>query len=167
MSRALSLTMRMAANAEATGEVIVALVTVTHDDLDEPLRFSSDPTELVSTDPVRYATTSRGETFDFLPMTLGLPTEAEETEPQIQIVLDNVTRDMIPIIRSVTSPPQVTVELVLASAPDEVEALWPDFDLVNATYDASQVTLDLKVNALTAERFPVGSYTPSGFGGLF
>jgi len=167
MSRTVSLTLRTAANAEATGEILIFLVTVTHELLETPLRFSSDPTERLSVDPLVYGTSSRGDTYSFLPLGLVLPDDSDGTPPAIKLTIDNVSRDMIPLLRSVSTPATVTVELVLASDPDTVEVAWPDFDLVNASYDAGQVSIDLAVNALATEPYPAGSFTPSGFPGMF
>lgn len=165
--RTISLTLRAAANAQQTGEVIVALVTVTHPSLEAPLRFSSDPTTRFSVDPLAYGTVSRGDTYSFLPLQVTLPEEGDDVEPGMQLILDNVTRETIPLLRSVSTPAAITVELVRASDPDYVEMMLPEFDLVSATYNATQVTLDLKINALTAEPYPAGRFRPSAFGGLF
>lgn len=165
--RPLSLTMRQAANAEETGQVLAFLITIEHDDLADPIRISSDPTGLLSSSPLLYGTVSRGDTFNFLPLTLKLPDDADDAPPAMQLVLDNVGREAIPLLRSVSTPARVSVELVLASAPDDVEAAWPEFDLVNVSYDAGQITLQLTVNALVNEPFPAGTFTPGAFGGLF
>jgi hypothetical protein len=166
VSRSLSLTLRTALNAQETGEVPVFLLTVTHDDLATPLRFSSDPTSRISEEPLRYGTVSRSDTYDFLPMTLTLPDDSDGTPPAFSITLDNVMRDMIPLLRSVSTPAQVTIELVLASDPDSVEVTWPDFDLVNASYDAGQISIDLAVNSLATEPYPAGTFTPGAFPAL-
>lgn len=165
--RNMSLAFRAAANAEETREILVFLVTITHESLDLPKRYSSDPTARLSTDPLKYGTVSRGDTFEYLPMTLQLPDDSSDSAPTMKLVLDNVTREAIPLIRSISTPAQVSVELVLASAPDDVEATWPDFDVVNASYDATTVSLELAINALVNEPYPSGTFTPAGFGGLF
>jgi hypothetical protein len=167
VSRSLSLTFRAAAYAEHTGEIVITLVTIEHDSLPGPLRFSSDPTHRISVDPLVYGTESRGESFVFLPMSLVLPDDNDDAAPALKLTLDNVSRDTIPTIRSVSDPATVTVEFVLASAPDVVEASWPEFDLVNAEYDALQVPLDLVVNALATEPYPAGTFSPASFPGLF
>ncbi len=47
------LTVRRAMYAEHSEECEVALVTITHPDLDAPVRVSSDPTERLSVEPLR------------------------------------------------------------------------------------------------------------------
>jgi hypothetical protein len=167
MSRSLSLTLRRAMHAQETGERLIFLVTIEHESLAEPLRYSSDPTERFSVDPLRWGTVSRGDSYIFAPMALQLPVEAEEASPNMQLQLENVTRQAIPLLRSVRTPASVTVELVLESDLDTVEATWPEFDLVAAPFGALQVTLDLSVNALAGAAYPIDTYTPAGFPGLF
>jgi hypothetical protein len=78
-----------------------------------------------------------------------------------------VTRDLIPLARSVSSPPQVRIEAVLASDPDAVEMTVPVMDMSNLQYDASALVFDLTIDALVTEPFPSGTFSPAYFGGLF
>lgn len=166
--RTVSLTLRAAGNAEQTGEIPVYLLTVTHASLATPLRLSSDPTERQSVDPLLYGTTSRGEFYAFLPMSLTLPDDSPDTPPAIRVTIDNVARTLIPLLRSISTPAQVTVEMVLASAPDDVEATWPEFDLFNVGYDdAISVTADLGIPSFATEPYPAGTYSPAYFRGLY
>src|SRR5215203_1946511 len=127
MPRTLSLDFRAAMNAQETGEVPVSLLTITHEDLVEPLRISSDPTARLTTDPLQYGTVSRGETYLYIPFQLSLPEDSEEAGPQAQLILQDIDRELIPLIRSASTPPQVLMEIVLASAPDDVEIEFPSF----------------------------------------
>jgi len=163
----LSLTFRAAAYAERTGEVPVVLVTVTHESLDAPLYFSSDPTSRITTDPLVYGTVSRGNTYTYLPMSLVLPEDSLDTEPAMQLQLDNVMRTLTPLLRSISTPALVTVELVLASTPDVVEATWPQFEISKSTPVADTVSIDLTTDSDATEPYPAGSFTPAGFPGLF
>ena len=73
---------RQAAYAAETGRVVIALLTLTHEDLETPIRISSDPTQriesLSTAADLVYGTVSRGETFVFLPMTIKLPSDTDE-----------------------------------------------------------------------------------------
>jgi len=168
MSRDLSAAFKAALLAERSSETIAALITIEHDDLDTPLRISTDPTQRITTDPLVYGTVSRDETYYFLPIEeLTLPEDAQDAPPAMRITFSNVSRDSITLLRSTTTPAKVTVEIVLASDPDQVETSFPDFDLTNADYDAAWVTLSLTLDALATEPFPAGSFTPASFPGLF
>lgn len=167
MSRMLSLTMRQALNAQETGELPIFLLTVTHPQLESPILLSSDPTQRLSETPLVYGTHSRERDFMFLPMSFTIPDEKDDAPPATQLVIDNVDRELVNILRSTSTPAQVLIELVLASAPNAVEIEFPLFDLVGADYDAQQVSLSLALNGLATEPFPSGTFSPATFPGLF
>jgi hypothetical protein len=49
------------------------------------------------------------------------PTSRIASAPASKLIVSNVTRDLIPLARSVSTPPAVVLEAVLASALDTVE----------------------------------------------
>jgi len=168
MSRSISAAFREALYAERTGETVAILVTITHEDLAEPLRFSSDVGSLLTEDPRTYGIVSRGFIFGYFPIEeLRLPEEGEDAVPAINLTMTNVGRDMVSLLRSTSTPAKVTLEVVLVSNPDQVEVSFPNFDLLNATYDAQIVTLTLGIDALTNQTYPAHSFTPSYFPALF
>lgn len=165
--RTLSLTMREALNTEHSGEVPVFLLRITHALLEEPILISTDPTERLEESPLLYGTRSRGQSYIFLPMNFALPDETDGGVPAMRLTIDNVGLELIGLLRSTSTPALVAMELVLASAPDDVEIAMPQFELVSADYDAEQVTLTLALNGLATEPFPYGSFSPATFPGLF
>ncbi|MFU0504003.1 DUF1833 family protein [Pseudaminobacter sp. NGMCC 1.201702] len=167
MSRTVSLTLREAMNAQETGEVLVVLLTITHPDYATPLRISSDPTTLLSEAPLQYGTVSRGETYLFAPFSTSLPDDMDERAPTARFVLENISRDLVELVRSVSTPAKATIEVVLASSPDSVEIEYPEFDVKNASYNANVMTLELSIDALTDEPYPSGTFSPASFPGLF
>jgi hypothetical protein len=85
---------------------------------------------------------------------VSLPDEQDRTAPAYKLIIANVTLDLIPLARSVSTPPSVMIEAVLASALDTVEMSWPALNMTNLTYDASALTFDLTMDALVTEPFP-------------
>lgn len=168
-----SLNFRQAAYAQETGRVIIALITIDHPDLSTPIRISTDPTarligEGYTNDlDVVYGTVSRGNTFIFLPVKLGLPNDTDEGPGEMTLEIDNIHRQYTETIRSIMTPPTVQVELVLDNALDTVEAQWPEFLLTDIKYNATTITGTLKLETLEREPFPAGSFSPAYFGGLF
>jgi hypothetical protein len=166
-----SVNFREAAFSAETGRVIIALITLTHADLADPIRISTDPTQRITamttvTDVV-YGTVSRGETFIFLPLRINLPSDTDEGPGEMTLEFDNVHRAYTAAIRSIFTPVAVNVELVLDNALDTVEAQWPEFLLANIRYDASTISGTLKIETLEREPFPSGIFSPSAFPGLF
>lgn len=166
MSRTLSLAMREAMNSQETGECAVVLLTLEHPSFAEPLLLSSDPTERLSEDPLSYGTVSRGETYVFCPMGVSLPDDLGERAPAARLMVENVSRELVAVLRGLSSPGTARVEIVLASSPDDVEIEYPAFDIVRAQYNANTITLELSIDALTEEPYPAGAFNPSGFPGL-
>lgn len=118
-------------------------------------------------DDVVYGVVSRGENFVFLPIEITLPTEQEAQAPSCSITLHDVTRYIMPLIRSLNGPPSVKLELVLSSTPDTVEASFSEFYLTGISYNADSVSAQLMMIDYDREPMPAHSFTPALFPGLF
>lgn len=165
--RILSLNFRKALFSQESGEVPIFLLTITHPSLADPIYLSTDPTERFSTTPLMYRTTSRTIDFLYAGIDVTIPDEQDKTPPASKLTIQNVTRDLIPLARSVSTPPSVKIEAVLASDLDTVEMTFPALDMSNLTYDANQLVFDLTMDALVTEPFPSGTFSPAYFPGLF
>ncbi|WP_027517887.1 DUF1833 family protein [Bradyrhizobium sp. WSM1417] len=165
--RVLSLNFRQALFAQQSGEVPIFLLTITHPQLANPILLTTDPTTRITTDPLVYGTVSRGETYLFAGVDITLPDEQDKSPPASKLSIQNVTRDLIPLARSVATPPQVLIEAVLASAPDTVETTFATFDMANLVADAAMLNFDLTIDALATEPYPSGTFSPASFPGLF
>lgn len=169
MGRLVSLTVRAAANAEHTDQIPVVLVTIRHPSLSAPAYLSSDPTERISADPLRYGTRHQGQVYDFVLMGTVLPDDEKDSPPKATLAFENVDADMAKAIRSITPGTYATVDyiVVLAGTPDIIEARYTNLRSVRGSYDAAQVSLDISAEPLTAEPWPAGRQTVSRFPGLF
>lgn len=165
--RVLSLNFRKALFSQESGEVPVFLATITHPSLSAPIRLSTDPTSRISTDPLVYGTVSRGDTFFYAGIDLTLPDEQDRAPPTSKLTVANVTRDLIPLARSIPSPATIKIEVVLASALDVVEMALPAFQMTNLVYDLASLVFDLTIDALVTEPYPSGTFSPAEFQGLF
>ena len=116
---------------------------------------------------VIYGVTSRSQDFIFLPMEISLPTEEEAQAPRCSIVMRDVTRYIIPIVRTIVGPPKVKMELVLSKTHDTVEATFTGFYISSFSYNADSVTADLSMVDYEREPFPMQSFTPAYFPGMF
>ncbi len=142
---------------QETSECFILLVTIDHADLAAPIRASSDGVDTVS----------RGNTFVSFPFELTLPSSSDEEPPQAKLVIDNVDRQIVQAIRSISSPPSVLMEIVLASDVDTVEIDCPDFELINVDYDSLTVQGVLTQERFLSEPYPHLKMTPANFPGLF
>lgn len=171
MARVLPLPLRGAMNAAVTDAVPVLLITFDHPEIAAPVRISSDMTRRLAADedtgtPI-YGTRSRGHDYLFCPMSMILPDDQEGGPPQARLAIDNVDRRIGDLARSIPSRMTATLEIVLAAAPDDVDASFEDFEVNSASGDASQVTISLSQEWFTAEPYPAGCMTPTTFPGLF
>lgn len=157
MSRDTSTTFRNAVMAQETGEVPLLLLTLDHADLSVPIRVVNNSKDIVS----------GGETFIAFPMEITLADDPEERMPQASISIDNVDRSIVTAVRTITSAPTITIELILASDPDTIEASYDNFTMKSISYDSLTVTGTLTIEDFTLEPFPGGSMLPGNFAGLF
>jgi hypothetical protein len=167
MSRSVSPAFLSAANAQETDEVIICLLTITHPDLDAPIYLSSDPTVRISDVPLVYATESRGNDYLFLPFEFTLPDDKSDSPPRVLLTMDNVERTLVSILRSVSTPADVLMEIILASSPDDIELDLPPLQLGTVNIGEQQISVELVADGLINEPFPAGLFTPGAFAGLF
>lgn len=152
---------------------LVTLLTIydPSDDSTVLLRVADNYTQRLddaaTTQEISYGIISRANNFYFLPMSITLPSEEPNSAPRCSITLDDVTKQVIPIIRQINGPPRVKIELVLNSTPNTVEASFDKFYLSSISYNANQVTAELSMIDYAMEPFPAYSFTPKYFPGLF
>lgn len=124
-------------------------------------RLSETDTEVI------YGTISNSEEYIFVPLEITLPSEEQDGSSRASLVIRDVTRYLTPIIRTLPGPPKIKIELVLKSTPDVVEATFTDFFISSINYNSDSVTCDLSLIDYQVEPFPVYSFTPKFFPGLF
>lgn len=155
-TRTLSETALNSAAAEETQEVWLVLVTLEHDDLEEPIRVVNNIEDIES----------RGLTFLGCPFELDPPGDDADGPTEARLRIDNVNREIVVANRSITSPPTVTIEVILASDPDAPEVTISHLTLRNVSWDAAYVQGTLRFEDLSVE--PVSQrVTPGRFPGLF
>lgn len=120
-----------------------------------------------NSEEVVYGVISNGNTFTFLPMQITLPSEEEAQAPRCSLVINDVTRYLTPTIRTLQGPPRVKLELVLSKTPDTVEVSFDYLFINNITYNRDSVNCDLSMTSYEREPFPVHSFNPPNFPGLF
>lgn len=157
MSRSLTTTAVQAANAQETGEVFLILLTISHASLSPSIRVVGNTEDIVS----------NGETFLAFPFEITLPDDAPESVAQVSLKIDNVDRQIVDAIRSISSPPTVSIDVILASDPDTIEAGPFNMTLLQSDYDVLTVTGELVFEDVLNEPFPGDSFDPVGFPGLF
>lgn len=159
---------REAFNAESADEFPVILVEITPSGASEPVRICSEPAERLSADPLRYGVVHQGKEYGWVVMSSSLPGDEEGKPPSTTLIFANVTEDMAATVRGVTpgTQAQVTLKMVLSSAPDDVEESYV-MKATNGSYNAQQVSLDVSREPIESEPWPAFRTTKARFPGMY
>lgn len=142
--------------SQESNDPFLTLVTLTHPSF-STTRFVNNSENIIS----------RGETFLSFPMSIKLPPEDGETLREVTIEFDNVSLELITKLRSVSSPIDVKLELVLASMPDIVQMSFEELKINSASYNATKVSARLIMDSFLQTGMTSEKYEPSNFRGLF
>jgi hypothetical protein len=163
----LSLTLRKAIFAEESDEMAIVLVTIDHPDWDKTQRLSSHPTERLDTDPLTYGTVSNGENYYFALMSALLPDKNIDAPPTTSLIFENVTTDLVSLIKETDTGATVSMALVLASSPDSIEEYYSGLEVTSATATEDKITVEIGRVPVITEPSPCDHFTASRFPGLF
>lgn len=173
MSRALSLNARQHFDDPTSPDVEAVLLEFDHASLEEPLRFSTDPTVRLSDDPRIYGTRStwRGDgsshDFAFALVDIELPGEIEDTSPEARLVLRSFDASVTGTLRSFRDYASCAFALVRAGNPDMPEAQWLEMVMTRFVCTSSAVELTLSSYPIEMESWPSPRMTQSRFPGLY
>lgn len=154
-----------AIHARSTDEVFLYLITIDHEDLVEPIYISNDTRDTLGTG--QKGVISNGIEFVYIPFQFILPTLEKDSIPKAKISIDNVTREIVAAIINIQNPPDVRIQIALASDPNTIEYDLSGFKIASVTYDAMTIEGDLTVEQYFNEPYPSVKFTPSRFPGLF
>ena len=146
-----------AQSAPNTGEVPLVLVTVEHPSLDPSLRLTSNP-EVV---------TSRGEAYAPFPFDAVLPEFPAEGPPKTQIVFSNVHRAIPAWLLDAVGDIHVTIEIVPASDPDDVQVTSGRLLWVEAEGDVKEIRATIGATDSRRNPYPKRRFSPDLWPALF
>ena len=157
MRTTLSTQMLAAMHSESTSEVILPLVKLMQDDWDTPVCI------VPNWEPV----THRGVEYKPLAFEVGLPDEEAEGVPVLNWVADNVDRQLVKAIRTVSGAISARIVWVLASSPDHIEIGPLNVEMRGLQYDAQQISGTLGVEPILETQFGHMAMTPKNAPALF
>lgn len=160
MARSTSTLFKTMTNAQETGEVLLALVTI-----DSPLIIGG-PLRVVQD---LQNITSNGNVYTAFPFQITLPSDTDEGPTKVKLIIDNIDQSIATTIRSIppNEIPLVTVEIIVASQPNTVEMTIPNMKLKHITGDAFSIEGELLIDEEDLLPFPGDAFTPQHFPGLF
>ena len=140
-----------------TDKVFVPLLRISHPDITTIL-LCGDTTQIVRTDG----------TYLPFPFELILPPDSSGELPRASLRIDNVTKEVVKAIYTLTGRPTVTFLLVLADSPETVEYGPAKFILGSAEWDSLQILGSLALQEdIWMQQIPGQNYVPPSSPGLF
>lgn len=140
----------------ATGPLPLVLLTIDHDDIDPTIRVVNNRVDI----------TSNGDIYVAFPFEIILPDNLEDAPPRAKLRIDNVSLEIAQAIRLISTPADVTIQVVRQKAPHTVEMNWSGMKLTNVRWDAQPVEGDLEFENLTSEPSVAHTFSPAEYPGL-
>jgi hypothetical protein len=142
--------------SEESNDPFLMLLTIYHPDF-PTIRLVNNTVDIVS----------RSETFQAFPFKFKLPVEDGESQRNIEVQIDNTSLELVSSFRSVITPMDVLVELVLASDSDNVQIDIPDLKLRGITYDKNRISATLVLDSFLYIAMNSETYNRENFPGIF
>ncbi len=156
MSNTLSAELLAQLYAQESNDPFLTLVTLSHDSFDD-IRLVNNTENIIS----------NGLEFIAFPMRITLPKDDGETLREVAIEFDNVGLELIEEIRTVTDFIDVSLQMVLASIPDEIQFSFNELKIQSITYNSKRVSAKLFMDSFLNTEISGEKYTPLIFPGLF
>jgi hypothetical protein len=141
---------------QVSDDPFLMFVTISHEDIDTIYLVNNTVDQV-----------SRGNTYVAFPMKITLPADDGETTREVSIEFDNVSLELIDELRSITSPVDVKIEMILASDPDTVQLSIEELKLRNINYNKQRISAKLYMDSFLNVELDSEKYTPSLYPGLF
>ena len=148
---------RTSAFSPEVDDIWIILLTITHANLSDSIRVANNLEPIIS----------NSATYNACPFDIKLPNDLDEGVPGATLRINNVSQDVVIAVREIDTPAIVNIQIVLASNPDLVEIEYLGLELRNVRGDAGSIEGVLGYDDLLLEAFPIGSFGPSYFPGLF
>ena len=145
--RAVSSVLKDAIYHSNTERVFIVLVEISHSTLSTPLRFTSDGADTIHD----------GDTYKPFQFKLSLPDEGDGVSAST-LQIQNVHRDIVKIIRSLPTPPDFKILVVLDDDTNRIEAGPWNMKLAMTEYDDMAVSAEIQGPSLLSEPYPGHSY---------
>lgn len=157
MPRVLSASAARAILARETEEVFLVLLEISHPDI-ETIRVVNNTVEVVRAEG----------TYLPYPFEAVLPDDTDNASPNVQLRIDNCSREVTRVLRELSGVPACTLRVVLASDPDHDEVGPFAFSLLNVEYDAFVITAAIGYEEdFLNQSVPAQKYLPSNSPGIY
>ena len=90
-----------------------------------------------------------------------------ESTREVSIEFDNVSLTLIDELRTVTSPIDVKIDMILSSNPDDIQISLDELKMRNVTYNKQTVSARLYLDSFLNVELTSERYSPKLYPGLF
>lgn len=144
--------------AQQTAELFLMCLAIDHPTFTDPILLVYDTVPLVRS-------TGTYQPFAFQ---CALPDQTDDQLPQVKVTIENTDLSVAQAIRQLTGLPAVTLDVVLASQPDTIEAGPFYFAMTDIQVNASTITGTLSYEEdIFAQQVPGQQYLPTNSPGMF
>lgn len=157
MPNQLSLSLIQQLMASSSEDPFLMLFTLSHPSFANEVRLVNNTEDIVS----------NGNTFTAFPVSVTMPNDDGESQREVRITFDNVSRYLIRELRGVTTPIDIKIEMVLASDPDFVEISLEDLKLKQIQYNSTRVSGNIVMDNFLNTAMGDEKYVPTIYPGLF
>lgn len=157
MSRILSTNFKSNAFHQESEAVYLVLLEIDHASLDEPIRVVNNYENI----------TSNGALYSAFPFSINLPDDTDDKMPDVTLAIDNIDRTVVDAIRTLTGPPTIKISVIVANAPDTIEAGPYEMTLRDSSYDSMVVSGTLAIEDMLNEPYPIDTISPALFPNMF
>jgi hypothetical protein len=110
---------------------------------------------------------SNGQAYSAFPFQIQLPQDAAERMATATLTISNVDRSLVDEIRTIAGRPTVSIAVIAAARPDDVEFGPLEFELSGVQWNAEAISGQLTYEPVMQQPFPAGVFDPQRFPGLF
>lgn len=152
---------------EDSEEIPILLLELSHDDMVGTSYLSTDNTERYQDSPPRWRTMHNAQAYEYAPLRFKLPDDFEGRPTNAQFMVENVSRDLVPLARSVTTPGVCVAKIIFSGDLNTVVISYPVFEWIQTQFNQDLITFEVGLPSMDVEPVPAGKFLPSGFPGLF
>lgn len=135
-------------SAEEVENAWIVLLTILHDDLQAPIRMTSDGAPTIHD----------GYVYTPFPFELSLPDDVEKQAPIAALRIDNTNQQIIADLRGLETAPRINIKIVRSADPNVIEREYDGLELRGESYDVGSITGKLTVEDWSTEEFPYETF---------
>ncbi len=135
-------------SAEEVENAWIVLLTILHDDLQAPIRMTSDGAPTIHD----------GYVYTPFPFELSLPDDVEKQAPIAALRIDNTNQQIIADLRGLEAAPRINIKIVRSADPNVIEREYDGLELRGESYDVGSITGKLTVEDWSTEEFPYETF---------